>query len=187
MNLDRCSLPLLSALCALALFVGACGGDDDQPDTKRTEASSDSNDNGNGDDGDGDGDGDGDAVPDGGSELSDAECEALRPDLEAVGVAIQALPQLRTPELIEDEFLLADVDATLASVDAVRPFANDSAESLLDDVALALTALAEGRNGDPAAAVAEIERITGGLDGLDEWLFRQLDLTESLDAIGCNY
>jgi hypothetical protein len=179
----RSSLLPAAVLCALTLTLGACGGDDSSPSDDAAAADDgatdrDATDGAPTDDG---------ASDDGsnGSPTGDVDCASLKTAAEEVGVVIQILPQIQTPEQITDEFLLDDLAASRAAVDTLRSIAGADSTSLLDDVAAGLDAVESGRAGDPDAAVAEIARITGGLEGVQDWILRQMDLGTDLEATGC--
>jgi len=67
----------------------------------------------------------------------------------------------------------------------VRAVANADANEFLDDIAAALDVIEAGRDGDPDAAVADLNAITGGPEGVTEWLMRQLAFNDSMEALGC--
>ncbi len=179
MRLTRYTMPLFATLCAFALLMGACGGSDSSDE--RGAATSTAPDDSEGDDGSDGSDDSSDSRGSGG----DVDCAALKADAELVGVAIQIYPQMQTADTLVDTFVLPDLEALQAAIARLRPFANEEASAFLDDIDTGADIIAAGRAGDAEAAVADLAAITGGLDGLTDWLFRQIELGDSLRASGC--
>jgi hypothetical protein len=175
-RLTRSTMPRFATLCAFALLIGACGGSD-SPDsvdaanpTAADNAATDTPDDSD----------DGSQAADG-----DTDCAALKADAELVGVAIQIYPQMQTPDTLTDTFVLPDLEALQTAIADLRPFANADTDAFLDDLEAGADIIAAGRAGDADAAVGDLAAITGGLDGLQDWLFRQIALGDSLRATGC--
>ena len=184
MRLGRYTMPLLATLCGFALLVGACGGSDSDSSSPRDgNGSSETNADQTDDDGAPDGT---DASSDGDStDPGDVDCATLKTNAELVGLAIQIYPQMQSADTLSDTFVLPDLGALQAAIDSLRPIANDETDAFLDDIAAGAEIIASGRAGDADAAVADLAEITGGLDGLQDWLLRQIALGDSLRATGC--
>ncbi len=157
-----------AALAALAMF--GCGGGESTP---RAASAAEKSQGATGDDGTGT------------SGPESADCDAVEAAGASVGVFIQLLPQIREPSQVNDTLLLPDTVALRADIDSLRPLANDEATAFLDDLERGVDLIEEGRRGDAQAAVVAIAGLTGGLDGVQDWLFRQVALAESYDAAGC--
>jgi hypothetical protein len=176
----------LIALLALAtILASGCGsGSDDEgsgaPDERTAESKPDGKSTGGADSSDTTDAGDVEDPP-----TTDVDCAELSTAANNVALAIQLLPQVRTVDQIDDELMFADLEATRADIEFLRAVATGDSDRFLDDVEAGINAIEAGRNGDPDDALAEIERITGGVEGVQAWVLRQIDLGEDYAATGC--
>jgi hypothetical protein len=168
-------VPAFTLLAAATLVIGACGGDG-------APKASPSSTNERDDEGNSDSTGTPDAT---GTPSGDADCAGLREAFGHIGVTVQLLPQIQSVDQVTDTFVISDLDLKRAAIDQARTIANAEANAFLDDIEAGLNALEAGRNGDAEAAVTEIQTITGGVDGVGDWLARQLAFNDSLTNVGC--
>jgi hypothetical protein len=168
---------VLAVAVAGVLVLAGCGGDDGEgaPDTGALATT----DVTGGDDAPAD-----TAAP---APSGEDDCGQVERDVQLVAATSVILPQLSDATAITDEFILGNLEDSLAAIERLRPLVSGEGRAALDDLGRAVEIVRRGRSGDAEAAAAELRQLTGGVEGFAEWSLRLAVVYQDVAAAtGCS-
>lgn len=157
---------LLAALVAGTLALTACGSDDDtSAGGTATAAPTETTSTGGAT-----------TAP-----AADVDCEQVAKDVAVLLGAAQVLPQLDEASDLTDG-LGPNPDTVRDATARLRPLVGGTAAAFLDDLDRAADLVEEGRTGDAATAITELQALTGGSP---PFASRIVDVSADVEAAGC--